>query len=192
MGLLIKRFNNKPTDVCCCHQKKKRIHGEWIPEDNREEQIATCLRRRGFEEKMFFSSLCHEVYEGKNQWCSDHQRRDVKYHLRTGTYQAPAMHLSTIALQGLAACSMLMQYVTPEQRSALCHSQLKATTSLFIVPPLENGAKVNFTPQPGCGTTRWGNWTGTPSSLFLSRFARKRGKHCSGLRPRVLCKIGVL
>lgn len=154
------------------------------------------LRRCGFEEKMFLLKLegevCHEGYQGKNQRCSDHQRRDVKCHLRTGTYQAPAVHLSTIALQGLTAHSMLMQYVTPEQQSALCHSQLKPTTSLFIVPPLENGAKVNFTPQPGCGTTQWGNWTGTSSSLFLSRFTRKRGKHRSGLGPRVLCKIGVL
>lgn len=142
--------------------------------------------------RCFFSSLCHEVYEGKNQWCSDHQRRDVKCHLRTGTYQAPAVHLSTIALHELTARSMLMQYVTPEQRSALCHSQLKPTTSLFIVPPLEDGAKVNFTTQPRCSTTHWGNWTGTSSSLFLSRFTRKRGKHRSGLGPRVLCKIGVL
>lgn len=192
MGLLIKQFNNKPK-MYAVVPKKKRTYCEWMVEDNPEEQIATCLRRCGFEEKMFLPKLegevYHKVYEGKNQWCSDHQRRDVKCHLRTGTYQAPA---STIAIQGLTACSMLMQYVTPEQQSALCHSQLKPTTSLFIVPPLEDGAKVNFTPQPRCSTTHWGNRTRTSSSLFLSRFTRKRGKHRRGLGPRVLCKIRVL
>lgn len=51
MGLLIKQFNNKPTDAVV--PKKKRIYCEWMVEDNQEEQITTCLRRCGFEEKMF-------------------------------------------------------------------------------------------------------------------------------------------
>lgn len=52
MGLLIKQFNNKPK-MYVVVPKKKRIYCEWMVEDNREEQIAPCLRRCGSEEKMF-------------------------------------------------------------------------------------------------------------------------------------------